>query len=403
MHGIGDDKPPSEWMQLERQEFLKWVEDEGQATSSILLRRAEWTIAHAAKDFRAAGLVAAEAYAMAALVSWPGNESAKRLLKDITAMRDPQRRTGARLPTLLESLALLDIGSAGLSNVDLARLADEAEEEANWRFCLGHHTAALPIVQRAVFVRMQTVGEDAAATLATRFLQARVLNFLGRSSEAVLIAQDVIRKREQHPDLGSSHPSTLASRLFVVPILSALGHNVEALAIAVDVASRREQHPSFGPLHPSTLASLFLVAQILDKIGRCEEALPIAEDVASKAERHAYLGPHHPSTVAGRFLVAQILDHLGRSAEALPLARDAAIKGEQSRGLGPLHPSTFISWLLVAQILDNAGRSIDALPIAEDIAIKREQHPSFGPLHPSTLASQTFVAQLRNRVSACAR
>jgi hypothetical protein len=392
----------SEWKQLECQEFLKWAEDEGNTASTILLHRAEWAVAHAVKDFRASGLVASEAYATAALVSWPGNESARHLLKDITAMRDHERRTGKRLPSLGESLALLNTW-AELPNVDLGRLAVEAEEEANWRFSRGHHAAALPIVQRLVFVRMQTAGDDAVATLAARFLEARVLNFLGRSMEAALIAQDVIRKREQHPDLGPFHPSTLSSRLFVVPILSALGRSDEALSIAQDVASKREQHPGLGALHPSTLASRFLVAQILDKVGRSEEALPIAEDVASKAEQHADLGPHHPSTVAGRFLVAQILDNLGRCAEALPIAQDAAIKGEQSRGLGQLHPSTLISWMLVARILGKTGRSMEALPIAQDIAIKRKQHPSFGPLHPSTLASQTFVTQLRNRVSECAK
>jgi hypothetical protein len=394
---IGSEERMSEWRRVDNRAFLKWVEDEGSTASSILLRRAEWAVAHAIQDLRASGLVAAEAFAVAAVVLQTGNESATSLLKDVAAMKEEERRKLKELPSLKQALSILETRATLLLNGDLVRVAEEAEKEGNRRFSQGHHSAALPIVQLAVFARVQSAGEDALPTLGARFLEARVLNFLGRGAEALPIAQEVARKREQHPDLGPIHPSTLASRLFVVPILSTLGRSDEALCIAQDVASKREQHPSLGPLHPSTLASRFLVAQLLDKVGRSVEALPIAQDVASKAEQHSGLGPRHPSTIAGRFLLAQILDKVGQSAEALPIAQDAARKGEQNPSLGPLHPSTFISWVLVARILDRVGRSSEALPIAQDIASKRERHPGFGPLHPSTRASHTFVTQLLSK------
>jgi hypothetical protein len=316
-------------------------------TSEALLRRAEWAVAYAVADVRAAGLVAAEAYATAALVLQPASDSAASLLDAIVSMR---RHRSEMAPSLRESLITLDLRAA-TSESEPAEIVDAAEAEARWRFSRGYHIAALPLVRRVVSARLKAAGAEALSTLEARALEAKVLNFLGCSAQAASIGYAVALARERHPGLGPRHGSTLASWLFVAPILSALGRSDEALRIADDVAQKRTADPELGVFHPLTLAARFLVAQILTNAGHSKDAVSIAEDVAGKAEQHPDLGPLHPSTIAARFLVAQIYDNLGRSAEALIIAEDVAAKGARHRGLGPLHPSTVISRLFAARLL----------------------------------------------------
>ena len=239
--------------------LLDWLEEEGEAASMVLLHRAEWAIAHAVQDLRAPGLVAAEACAIGAVALDPANERAMSLLNDVIAMREAE---GQIMPPLQQSLTEIDARASELFDIDLFRDADEAEAEAYRRYDQGHYSAALPLVQRAVFARMQTIGKFAIPTFRIRLLQALLLDQLGRSDEALAIAQDVAAKGEQHPDLGPQHPSTLASRHLVAQILHTLGRSDEALAIAQDVAAKEEQHPDLGPQHRSTLNSRRLVERI---------------------------------------------------------------------------------------------------------------------------------------------
>lgn len=345
-------------------------ENQNNVASFALLQRAEWALSYSIGDLRSLALVAAEAYAIAAVVLQPANARALGLVKDLADMRRP---SGQIAPSLHASLTELNARIATFFNVDRTREANEAEGEANRRFLDGHHAAALPLIQRVVFVRTEILGEDAVPTLNARFLEARILNFLGRQTEALMVAQDVVGKQEQHPDLGPVHPVTLSTQLFMVPILSSFGRSEEALCIAQNVTDKREKHPRIGPLHPSTLASRFLVAQILDKLGDSNQALPIAQDVATKAEHHPSLGPRHHSTIAGWFLVAEILDKVGHRAEALPIAQEVVKRGERNPSLGPLHPSTLVSLRLVARILQTLGRDEEANVLRRDIDRRRRK------------------------------
>jgi septal ring factor EnvC (AmiA/AmiB activator) len=72
------------------QALLRWLEDEGHTAAKILFHRAEWAAAHAVKDLRPQGLVAAEAYALAATTLGPANDQAMRLLREVQAMRDEE-------------------------------------------------------------------------------------------------------------------------------------------------------------------------------------------------------------------------------------------------------------------------------------------------------------------------
>jgi hypothetical protein len=83
-----------------------------------------------------------------------------------------------------------------------------------------------------------------------------------------------------------------------------LGRSEEALPLAQGVAEAQEANPSLGPTHPETLWSRYWVAVILDRLGRSREALALAQAVAEAQEANPSLGSTHIDTLLGHGLVA---------------------------------------------------------------------------------------------------
>ncbi len=374
---------------------LEWVRSEGSTVSMLIFRRAEWITAHSAGDIRALGLVAAEAYATAAIAVCPQNIQVRSLLVDLRGL---QREEGQLLPPMWLALEDFDRQADQLFNSDLASAAGIAEREAIRRYKSRHYVAALLIVNLALSLQVQTIGKNSQRTLRTQNLQAEILTFLGRYHEALSIARSVTDAKTAHPDLGPNHPETLFSRYLVAMILSDLGRSKEALPIAQSVADMAAAHADLGPNHPNTLASRHLVALIFYRLGRSKEALPIAQSVADAEAAHPDLGPNHPETLVNSHLVAMILEKLGRSKEGLAIAESVADMRAAHADLGPNHHDTLFSCHLVAHILDNLGRSKEALSIAQSVADMEAAHPDLGPNHPETLGSRRLLAYILDGV-----
>ena len=280
--------------------LARWVETEGEAISRLLFCRATWAAAYATGELRAMGLLAAEAYATAAMAFWPSNRDAIGLLADVATLREQE---GQNPPSLREALQILPDRAVEVFDANLADQANKAEGEARRRLVHGQYHAALPAVERAVLLRVRTLGKASIRTATTKHLQAQILLRLGRFREALVIVQQVLAAQEASEALGPSHPSTLPSRILVAQILMYLGRYDEALKTAV--APAHEVSEALGPSHPDTLLSRVLVAKILMYLGRNDEALKTAEAVASaqEASEALLLTP----TLSSRVLVAPIL------------------------------------------------------------------------------------------------
>jgi len=123
--------------------------------------------------------------------------------------------------------------------------------------------------------------------------------------------------RERH--LGADHPNTLNARYNLAYYLQALGRFTEAVRIAEDVVAR--QRRVIGERHPRLAPTLRLLARALDSAGRAEDALsPIAEALSIHAER---FGLVHFEAASDRVWQAQIEAHTGRLADAERDAREA--------------------------------------------------------------------------------
>jgi len=104
------------------------------------------------------GLVAAEAYASAAIAADPQNSEAPQLLAELARIR---RAYPEGLPPVVEAVTTFDDRAASYFASDPARAAEIAESEAQRRSRAGMNRSALLAANLALELRNQT-GTDAS-------------------------------------------------------------------------------------------------------------------------------------------------------------------------------------------------------------------------------------------------
>jgi hypothetical protein len=144
--------------------------------SEQLLRRAEWITGCAIGAIRPLGVVAAEAYAIAAFAADPQNLAASQLLAELTKLR---RSSPEHLPSVIEAVATFDQGAAGFFGTDLAGNADLAEREAHWRYRAGLDRSALLALNMSLALRQQTGAEESKGSQKLYEMKASLLERLG--------------------------------------------------------------------------------------------------------------------------------------------------------------------------------------------------------------------------------
>jgi hypothetical protein len=149
-------------------------------TSEVLLRRAEWITARAVGAILPHGLVAAEAYAAAAMAANPQDVDAAQLLTELARIR---RAYPEGLPSVIEAVTTFDENAARFFAADLTRAAEIAEDEALRRNRAGLNRSALLAVNLALELRQQTAAEDGPETLKLQEMKASLLARLGNSTK----------------------------------------------------------------------------------------------------------------------------------------------------------------------------------------------------------------------------
>ena len=144
--------------------------------SAQLLRRAEWITGCAIGAIRPLGVVAAEAYAIAAFAADPHNLAASQLLAELTKLR---RSSIERLPSVIEAVATFDQGAAGFFGSDRAGNADLAEREAQRRYHAGLDRSALLALNMSLALRQQTGGDESKGTQKLQEMKITLLERIG--------------------------------------------------------------------------------------------------------------------------------------------------------------------------------------------------------------------------------
>jgi hypothetical protein len=150
--------------------------DDAAETSEQLLRRAEWIIACAVGAIRPLGLVAAEAYAAAAIAADRHNLDARWLIFELAKLR---RASPKPLPSVVEALTTFDERAAELFGADLSRAADIVEREAFERYRAGLNRSALLAVNLNLALRQQTAAKFSPRTQIVQEMKAVLLGRIG--------------------------------------------------------------------------------------------------------------------------------------------------------------------------------------------------------------------------------
>ncbi len=147
------------------------------ATSAkALLQRADWITARTVGSILPHGVVAAEAYAAAALAADPQNPDAPQLLAELARIR---RAYSEQLPPVIESVTTFDQRASSFFAVDPAQAAATAESEAQRRARAGMNRSALLVTNLALELHQQAGAEDSLSVQSLRELKETLLARLG--------------------------------------------------------------------------------------------------------------------------------------------------------------------------------------------------------------------------------
>jgi hypothetical protein len=233
--------------------------------------------------------------------------------------------------------------------------------------------------------RRRVLGDDHPDTLfgvATGL--SRDLYGLGRYQEAVTLQRQwlpVLRAR-----LGPNHSNVLlASRIHAASLRKAgLAH--EALDLAREVVRRREQ--TYGEEHMETMSAQLTLFTVLSRTDRLTEARILGEETLSVHRRT--VGDDHPFTFVCMTDLAIVLRMVGDYKRAQQLDEVAVTGLTGSRMLGPDHPYAIcaITNMSNNMVLSRNHQAAAAL-LTENLQRARRVQ---GEDHPETLACAANLA-----------
>jgi CHAT domain-containing protein len=251
------------------------------------------------------------------------------------------------------------------------------------QFLRGPAPEAGPLLQKALDIRRQVLGEDHPDTARSYNNLAMNLHAQGKYAEAGPLLQKALDIWRQA--LGEDHPSTATGYNNVAMILNAQGKYAEAGPLyqkALDICRQ-----VLGEDHPHTAGSYHNVAFNLHAQGKYAEAGPLYQKALDI--RRQVLGENHRDTAQSYNNVAGNMGDQGKYAAAGPLYQKALDIHRQV--LAENHPKTAMSYHNVAFNLHAQGKYAEAGPLLQKaLDICRQV---LGENHPHTARSYHNVAR----------
>ncbi|KAF4417482.1 Kinesin light chain, partial [Colletotrichum fructicola] len=174
------------------------------------------------------------------------------------------------------------------------------------------------------------------------------LVMLGNYSRAEILVQDAVRIRTER--LGQEHPSTLTSKANLASTYRNQGRWKEAEELGVRVMEMRKR--VLGEEHPDTMTSMNDLALIYEKQGQWEQAERLHVRVMEKWK--SVLGEEHPWTLTSMANLASTYWNQGRWKEAEELGW--RVMEMRKRVLGEEHPDALTSMANLASTFWSQGR-----------------------------------------------
>ena len=198
----------------------------------------------------------------------------------------------------------------------------------------------------------------------------------GKYQEAIPLAEKLLAIRKQ--TLGPDHPDTATSLGYLARLYKFMGDYGRAEPLYQQALQIRKK--VLGPEHPDTAESLDNLAELYVEIGAYVQAEPLFHQ-ALQIEKKV-LGPEDPATATTFNNLANLYGYRGDYAKAEPLYQQAL--QIRKKVLGPEHPDTAESLNNLAQLLRATNRLSEAEPLFERcVVIHLKSCLLTGHLHPN--------------------
>ena len=243
---------------------------------------------------------------------------------------------------------------------DVARLLDCA---GMYLLARGEPASARPLLERALGLRHQRLGEDHPATLSSANRLAISLRKLGHLEQARELNEDTLARRRRV--LSEVHPDTVTSAGNLAATLQGLGQHEAAHEIDVDMLVRSRR--VLGENHLATLILAKNFASTLHGLGLYEAACQVGTDTLTRRRR--VLGENHPDTLTSASNLAVTLRKLGQHSQSRRLDEDTLAR--RRRVLGEDHPDTLSSASNLAIVLRALGQHEQASRLEEWVRSRR--------------------------------
>ncbi|MDJ0838766.1 MAG: serine/threonine-protein kinase [Acidobacteriota bacterium] len=250
-----------------------------------------------------------------------------------------------------------------------------ASHLASIYYYLSRTADAEALIDRTLAAQIAVLGERHRETLRTLNVKAMVLGRRNRKQESLELHQKVYRIRKQ--TLGPTHPETLQSMNNLAVRYKVLEKMEESEALLREIVRLRAQE--LGPKHKDTLQSVQNMVNQLYRTGRYKQALAMNQE--NLARRIEVLGPNHPETFLTADMEGILLIAMNRPKEAVALYQDLYQRALTALPAG--HAIVRQTNNNLANALNKLGRNEEALKLLQDI---HEAHGKLeGVNHPTTL------------------
>lgn len=295
---------------------------------------------------------------------------------------------------------------------------------------LGLNEKGKSLLERAVKVQTEAVGDENQATLHSMSRLGVALSYLGKNEDAERVLHRTLEG--QRRSLGAENEEVLATTAALAETLSRLGRHVVAeellretirlqirllgpespatlrshrsLSLSLflqrkDEEAERQIRPALalhrrvlGADHPGTLFETEMLGITMTNLGRHAEAQKIQEEKYQALIR--VLGPDHPNTTGGLSNLAFAYLQGGQTAHALTLYRQAW--ATQLKVLGPDHPQTWVAQAGIGAAY-LAGKDYPSAEKMLQQVLEKRQH-SMAPGHTDLVEAICVLAQIRGHL-----
>jgi hypothetical protein len=349
-------------------------------------------------------------------------------------------RERAELTRLLEDVNFTTIAAQSLDENLLQRSYAAIQEQfatqplvqarllhrlAGTRAILGLPERAAPVLEEALRLRREHLGEDHPDTLRSLHGLGALALALGQRDQAVARLREAYARStrvggpddpatlnlgvslggalRQQGDLaaaeeigcktlaglrrvqGDDHPATLSALNNVAIIYAVQGKLAEAEAAWRELHERRRRLA--GEDHPSCLGTLANLAMVLQDQGKFDAARPLLERTLAGERRQK--GDDHPDTLVSISNLASLLCEIEDFAGAEQLYGECVER--RQRTLGPEHPSTLVARAALASVWQASGRAAAAEPALREVLAAQQR--LLGDDHPDTLSTRLGIVE----------